>query len=176
MHSSAVLSFPVALPVHSSAVFASSVALPVLYSGVLAAAIHLLIHLRAPALESAHHRPNTLRQRLQHLNHQMHMVGHHLLRQHLQGKPLPCIKLRQATQHLTHAMPKGIEPHEGRLSTLALQHTKQRIAFLHWQRKMIDGPAPVVPSVFTVVPHGVYRPPFPLSLIRRHHVIIAFHN
>ena len=145
-----------------------SFSIPVHSSGVLAATIHFFIHLRATALKPAHHRSNTLRKRLQHLNHQMHMVGHHLLRQHLQGEALPRIKLCQPTQHLTHPTSKGIEPHESRLRTLTLQYSKQRIPFLHRQRKMIDGPSLVVPSVFTVVPHGIDRPPLPLAFIHIH--------
>ena len=47
------------------------------------------------------------------------------------------------------------------------QRPKQRKAFLHRQRKMIDGPPPVVSPVFTMVPHGVNRPPLHLSFIHR---------
>ena len=71
------LVFILASPVHFSGVL-SVFAIPVHLSGALAAAIHLLIYLRAPALKPTHHRPYTLWQRLQHLNHQMHVVPHNI--------------------------------------------------------------------------------------------------
>ena len=50
------------------------------FGGVFSAAIELLlINLGTPAFEPTHHYPNASWKRLQHLNHQMHMVGHHHL-------------------------------------------------------------------------------------------------
>ncbi|MBQ7462883.1 MAG: hypothetical protein IJS63_11710 [Bacteroidaceae bacterium] len=150
-------------PVHFSGV---CLPFPVHFSGVLAAAIVLLlINLGAAALEPTHHRPNALRQRLQHLDDQMHMVGHHHLCQHFQGIALPLIELRKPAKHLTHAPPEGVEPDKSRFGTLALEDSKQRVTPLHRKREMIDGTATVIPSRFTMMPHGVNRPPMLLTFI-----------
>ena len=145
------------------------------FSGVFAAAIEielLLVHLGARALESPHHRPNALRERFQHLDYQVHMVRHHHLRQHFQCIAFPLVELRQSAEHLTHPPPVSVEPYRRRFSTLALECSKQRITPLHRQREVIDGTPPVVPSLFTMVPHRIHRSPLPLSLVFCH--MIAF--
>ncbi len=120
------------------------------FCGVFAAAQKLLlVNLSASTLKSANHRPNTLRQRFKHLNHQMNMIRHHLLCKHLQGKPLRSVKLRQATQNLIYTIAKGVKLNESPFRTLALQCSKKRKAPLNGEGKMIDGTTTIVPPVFT---------------------------
>ena len=145
-----------------------SVGYAVHFCGVFAAAQKLLlVNHSASTLKSANHRPNTLRQRFKHLNHQMNMIRHHLLCKHLQGKPLRSVKLRQATQNLIYTIAKGVKLNESPFRTLALQCSKKRKAPLNGEGKMIDGTTTIVPPVFTVVPCSVYCTPNSLSFSLR---------
>ena len=154
------------LSVHFSGVLASRVSLPVHFSGVLAATkILFLVNLRACALEATDHCSDALRQRLEHLNHQMDMVGHHHLCQHLQRIPFLFVELCQPAQHPAHLSAKWIQLYKSLFRALAFQNSEQRIACLHRQGEVIDGTTSVVPSVFTVVPRGIDRTPFPLTLV-----------
>ena len=95
-----------------------SVGYAVHFCGVFAAAQKLLlVNHSASTLKPANHRPNTLRQRFKHLNHQMNMIRHHLLCKHLQGKPLRSVSLMKALSALSpSSVPKsGKRPSTGKV-------------------------------------------------------------